>query len=437
MMTLLYVTAILTLPAIKYISRLSTFVLIPCLIINALGSALSLQLLTRMGITIPFSIFITLLSYAIGYCLKFIHEDCHNLFMASLVAVGSPNSISLPLMVMQALCEESTVNADYDHNADNCYEEATSVMFIYSIGWHICFWGYSYSVLSSMGESNLRGTSCNTVDLWTVLVNGSARKQAVIRCISWLKNLLSTPSMVAIYVGLTVGLLPTLQNMMFERISPLRPLGGAITTLGEPVVAINCLIMSASLAHADIDISALTSQCKAVAASLSRSLSSQRRWWLRRLPRQHAAGPSRNGDEYADLSDDEEADKVQRSEQHVELAHINMHSQEQSGPHLLPGTISAGPVQAPMPDLTESLDCVAFSCVGNDSDSRSSVRPSRAWSRGSDWSADGGVITEEMDAALGVVLAVEASTQTVPVSEVVSDCEVGDGDGSTECKFVD
>ena len=36
--------------------------------------------------------------------------------------------------------------------------------------------------------------------------------------------------------------------------SVLHPLGSATMTLGEPVVSINCLIMSGSLAHIDLDL---------------------------------------------------------------------------------------------------------------------------------------------------------------------------------------
>ena len=58
--------------------------------------------------------------------------------------------------------------------------------------------------------------------------------------------------MVAIMVGVAVALLPPVQSALFDDGAVLHSLGGTLTTLSEPVVAVHCLIMAASLAHVDM-----------------------------------------------------------------------------------------------------------------------------------------------------------------------------------------
>ena len=68
----------------------------------------------------------------------------------------------------------------------------------------------------------------------------------------WSRRVLLSPSMLAIYTGVTIGLIKPLQDALFNDFTILRPFGSAIVTLGTPVVALNCLIMSASLAHVNL-----------------------------------------------------------------------------------------------------------------------------------------------------------------------------------------
>ena len=103
--------ALLNRDALRHFSRLNTFLLSPALVIYALGSTLNMQLFIHLSLLFPFGISIILVSYLFGYLLKFIHEDNEVLYKSSLVCVGSPNGISLPIMVMASLCENADVNA--------------------------------------------------------------------------------------------------------------------------------------------------------------------------------------------------------------------------------------------------------------------------------------------------------------------------------------
>ena len=88
--------------ALKYLSRLSNLLFLPCLVVASLGSALSPSILRRIGIMIPFGLVIICISYMIVNTLgTLMHEKDARLFRAVAIAVGSPNAVSFPLLVME------------------------------------------------------------------------------------------------------------------------------------------------------------------------------------------------------------------------------------------------------------------------------------------------------------------------------------------------
>ena len=227
--------------SLRTLSRLSNLVLLPALIVVSLGSALSQQLVLRFMVLILFCLLTNLVSYAIAYTLGFwLFESDRELFVAASVAIGSPNAISFPLMLMQTLCEQQLVNSDYEKNSTKCMAEANSMLFVYSIGWHLMFWSYGFPMLKTLSASGASAAA-------------QGRQLNSIHAVSkWFQQTLFSPSMLAIYVGLLVGLIPVLQNAFFKDFTVLRPLGSALRTLSEPVVCINCLVMSANLAQIDV-----------------------------------------------------------------------------------------------------------------------------------------------------------------------------------------
>ena len=259
------------LPAImiKYLSKLANNVFVPCLIMTSLGSAITVQLLQRIGVLVLFCFVANSASYFYGYTFgRLLHGRSDDaMFIALTVAIGSPNAISLPIMVMQTMCNESYVKADYDDNQNKCFAEATSMLFVYSMGWHLMFWSYGFPTLKTIKKkfyADAADLVVETIDdslvaeseytfLNQILIAISFRKNKNL-FLNWLQMIFLTPAMVAIFIGVAIGLIPYTQKLMFEEMSFLEPLGSAITTLGEPVVAINCLIMSASLAQVDFSI---------------------------------------------------------------------------------------------------------------------------------------------------------------------------------------
>ena len=282
---------ILTIEFIQTLSKLSTNVFIPCLIVTSLGSGVNQDLLSRIGILILFCLIINGLSYTLAYTVgRCLHGTSDNLFTAMTVAIGSPNDMALPLMILSTICENDIINHDYDYNSKQCYAAGGSMLFVYSIGWHVMFWSYGFPLLKMLKEKpqladmtveasssesapmslvsmsdplSLREGEEDTVDGSNGTHNSSALdsrirnslslcKPRILQVLQWLQSVLLTPAMIAIVLGIIIALTPPLQLMLFEDMSVFRPLGSAITTLGEPVVATSCLIMSASLAHVDL-----------------------------------------------------------------------------------------------------------------------------------------------------------------------------------------
>lgn len=278
---------LLTTSLLKKLSKISNLIFLPALIVSSLGKAVNVELLTRIGSLMVFAIGINLISYILAHTIgRVLMRDTPQLFAAVAVAVGSPNAISMPLLVMQSLCEEESVNSYYKSSSSLCFAEATSMLFVYSIGWHLFFWTYGFPQLKSIADFQPDGVICEDAgnksqwnSFFASLYNGdysiilgnvgnyknvnskqevatkSRDNQNNLRSklegfTSYMQQVLCGPSMLAIYIGLAVGLIPSLQRALFKTSSsPLRPLGAAITTLGDPVVAVNCLVMSASLAH--------------------------------------------------------------------------------------------------------------------------------------------------------------------------------------------
>jgi predicted permease len=244
---------------IRHISRFSNLVLIPCLTVGNIGAFISLKLFLKVGILVPIAIATNLMSMGIGRIFKFLHEDDPKLFRASLLTISSPNSISMPIMVMQSLCEQPAVNADFDDDSTICFSHSTALLFIYSIGFHILYWSYVFPSFEELQrEAEVEGDledDCSSKS--SSLGPKLSSYQRLMHLASLFKHIVMAPAMLAVFIGLFIGLIPFTRHLLFSESGFLSPVGGAINTLASPVVALNCLIMSASLAHVDVDFKQL------------------------------------------------------------------------------------------------------------------------------------------------------------------------------------
>lgn len=170
-------------------------------------------------------------------------------------------------MVMQTLCEDSKINADYPSGSSECLQQASSMIFVYSIGWNLMFWSYGFPKLKSLLSINPLGASIesnspNYTHQWLIKYLGEFFSY------QWLSTVFLSPTMIGLFIGAFIGLIPVLQRGFFPSTAPshatsdvfegtLRPFGSALLTLGEPTICINCLVMAASLAQIDLKVSPL------------------------------------------------------------------------------------------------------------------------------------------------------------------------------------
>ena len=191
-------------------------------------------------------------------------------------------------MVLQTLCNQVIVSADYDGDSIQCFTESSTMIFIYSIGWHLVYWSYGFPLLQSLQTRYLshstkaKNTSTKSVQrvsygalptsaggsddnrecihkpdehdapdvietkdnnrtilskLPTDPMSSSTVEKKdditlILRIQKFSMNVLLSPVMVSIYIGVFIGLVTPLRVLMFQSMSPLRPLGDALTTIG-------------------------------------------------------------------------------------------------------------------------------------------------------------------------------------------------------------
>jgi hypothetical protein len=245
-----------------------------------------------------------------------------------------PNAGSLPLLLFESLCEQPILNSTYEGSSLQCFNTATSMIFVYLIGWHLWFymWGFyklgeaddfdkqhSSSALeaqcSSSADSFNSGTATPALTMnsetaaacaesavcipalasdehQSVLASLSSvqqqqqqqQQQALSHC-SWhslkqrvqqwqhhrqqqrarrppparwvvqLRRVITAPANVAVVLSVAVALIPPLRRGLFHsQQSPLRPFGAALTTVGQPLVALQTLLMAASLAQTQVKL---------------------------------------------------------------------------------------------------------------------------------------------------------------------------------------
>lgn len=268
---------ILPLASLRNISRLSNLVLLPCLIISSLGSTITVEVIGRIGIMAFFCIVVNTLSYllteTLGYFIFGTEQGSRtsSLFISIKIAVGNPNAISLPIIVMKTMCANRLINADFDNDAGLCYNEATSMISVYVSTWFMMFWGYGFPALQSLKQQLQQQAEGKSSDIDEIPNEVSSKKdlyqqyvQPILNVftdkttqeylLDKVKKIVFNPVILSVAMGLFIGLVTPLRQQLFLPDGNLFVIGSAFKTMAEAVVALNCFIMAASLAHCDFPL---------------------------------------------------------------------------------------------------------------------------------------------------------------------------------------
>ena len=235
---------------LSLMANLSTNLLLPCLIVSSLGAVISTDSLQRLSIMLLFSLLDNSISYLIMNIIGryIMGSNDKELFPIMTVAVSSPNCIALPLLVCSTLCEQNSINFDYQSNSDTCFNDAKAMIFVYAISWHMLYWSLGMSRLSHLQTINDDASfNYNPIVIFNNFTWSATFKFAQI--------VFLTPTILATLLGISIGLIEPLKIGLFLNSSSfLSPLGGALKALGDPVVTLNCLINAGSLASVKIKL---------------------------------------------------------------------------------------------------------------------------------------------------------------------------------------
>ena len=219
---------LLTPEALRPISRIANDIFLPFLSAAVLGARINGAALRQDWVLLPAGLCVTVLGYAVADVTALLARPSPALLPALRVAVAHPNAFALPLLLLRYLCERPVVNAEFDGDDEECLERGAAKLCVFLTAWHVIFWTYAYSTLER--------------------IDGGAGREASARL--WLRRVLLQPNMIGVYAGVLIGVSP-LRRLLFFGATPLRPLGLAVETLGEPVVATTVLIMAAALANGE------------------------------------------------------------------------------------------------------------------------------------------------------------------------------------------
>ena len=219
---------LLTPEALRPISRIANDIFLPFLSAAVLGARINGAALRQDWVLLPAGLFVTVLGYAVADVTALLARPSPALLPALRVAVAHPNAFALPLLLLRYLCERPVVNAEFGGDDEECLERGAAKLCVFLTAWHVIFWTYAYSTLER--------------------IDGGAGREASARL--WLRRVLLQPNMIGVYAGVLIGVSP-LRRLLFFGATPLRPLGLAVETLGEPVVATTVLIMAAALANGE------------------------------------------------------------------------------------------------------------------------------------------------------------------------------------------
>lgn len=185
------------------------------------------------------------------------------------------NGGSFPLAVMQSLCN------DLFHSDGHCFQDASLVVFSYSVPWHLAMWGIGYNLVAEvikqprseveMMESQPSGWIPKNVSRTiSIGVESASSLKSVIqqtqtsgfhpKRIAQAIIGIMNPILVALLAGIVVGCIPPLQYALFHHGGMLFVFGSSMKTVGNVVPVVGITILSASLGINLLNHSKNTSQ---------------------------------------------------------------------------------------------------------------------------------------------------------------------------------
>lgn len=271
-------TDLLTVDMIRGLSKLSFNFVGPCLVLANLSRSLSVELLGTHWVVIPWAMFTVTTGYLIGYCAsKFtgIRKEFSNTVIS---ATAFNNSLNIPLVIF-----ESLATCPFFVDDPETYRKATAFCLIYGIGWNIVMYTIGYVYL--LGEDFLDSAPIVTAPEVSVdsqeltpmaplpmflafpayVFSFIARVLTRIyrfltRPFSWptwmgkktrfaLTAIVTNPFLIAQFVSLAIGLIPSFKHQLFTPGTALRPAMQAIEFVANAAIPLGTMITAGNAYH--------------------------------------------------------------------------------------------------------------------------------------------------------------------------------------------
>jgi predicted permease len=275
---------------VKFMADLTFLALVPCFLVVSLGKGTNGQVLLESVSLLLWSGIQLLVGLLLGgYAFERVAKPERHFAVAFKLAATFGNQGSLPLLLLSSLMRSAAFADD-----PTAYQRSAVYVFVYGIVWSIALWGVGRQIAardphkSGAGEA---GAGERRDEQGAIVVGGAGRgggggflgapaalercwapvldaleaarerweeweaderwggaAQSLRECGKAMRAGLLTPPVVAIAIGILVGLTP-LQGALFERGGSLLPVGDVVATLGAAAIPMSNLVLAGSLFH--------------------------------------------------------------------------------------------------------------------------------------------------------------------------------------------
>ncbi|KAA0158345.1 hypothetical protein FNF31_05030 [Cafeteria roenbergensis] len=201
---------LITREMVSNLSALLMQLLVPCMLLSALGQNLDAATLGQSAGLVVWATVNLLISFVIAY---FVLPRCvrvpQHLFVPFVLALTFNNSGSMPIVLLEPLARSPALAADPD-----AYDRALAYIWVYGLVWQVMLWGF-----------------------------GAPAAEEV----------LTSPPVLGIAGGSCLGLVRPAGDALFSPAGSLAPVGSVISTLGAAMVGSSNLVLAGSLYHGSVD----------------------------------------------------------------------------------------------------------------------------------------------------------------------------------------
>jgi len=130
----------------------------------------------------------------------------------------------------------------FERQPDQCYGDAVLMIFGYHIPWDITLWTYGYTAMLALANNGNAITSSDSTKFRRV---SSAAK--LVRVARNMAGHALNPMVAAMFIGIAVGLTPTIREAVFAPATVLSPLGAALRQIGSTAPVMGLQILGGTL----------------------------------------------------------------------------------------------------------------------------------------------------------------------------------------------